>query len=878
MTFSEGLEHSINSVFCNVGKAIGAGLILDYAKRYGFYSRPPLDLPPGEIYPSGLYKYKNGIYQPWFPKDPATQVDPGRLAFGQEQDARDAAPDGARRSDDREQGVEPKPYLVQKIVAADGSTVSKTAPQTLGRVIKPETARELNRMMQLVVEGGTGTEAQIPGVAVAGKTGTAETNSPASTTRGSSASRPRPTRATSSRSSSRSSRTGSAARSRRRSPRPSSKNSCTADDVSTLWAAVAVSDSLIDTLFDGRYRIQRKLGAGGMADVYLAEDQELGRRVAIKILNSRHGNDDQFIERFRREAKNAAALNHPNIVSIYDRGEAEDTYYIAMEFLDGRTLKELIIGRGAAPVNVAIEYARQILSALRFAHRHGIVHRDIKPHNVLVDGEGRVKVTDFGIARAGTSQMTEAGSIVGTAQYLSPEQAKGGEVDPRSDLYSLGIVLYELLTGKTPFDGETPVEIAMKHLSATPQPPSKLRPDIPPELDMVVLRALAKNPDDRYQSADEMEADLERVARGASVAATTVDTATQVLRRPAAATAATLATAATMIAPPPATAADAPPPAFVEEDAYEDAHDRSRWPWWVALAFVIVAVIAGFFVWQELSGSKATVPVNSYVNEPLASAEQQIHAAGLVAVVNRASNERFKAGIVFKQDPAAGSKLPKGGTVTLTVSKGPPKVTVPAVVGQQWTQAEATLTNLGLKPEEHFVGGNTKGQVTATDPSAGQSVPKGSTVRVNVMSGPALGTVPNVIGDTVQQATTALQSAGFNYKLTYVQSDATQGQIVHQTPGPGSSEAKGTTVDLQVSNGPPMVTVPDVVGYTSQQAVQTLEAAGFLVSQQYKATDASQQNIVQSQNPLGNSQAPKGSTVIIVIGQSSPAPPPATTT
>ncbi len=368
---------------------------------------------------------------------------------------------------------------------------------------------------------------------------------------------------------------------------------------------MAVSDSLIDTLFDGRYRIQRKLGAGGMADVYLAEDQELGRRVAIKILNSRHGNDDQFIERFRREAKNAAALNHPNIVSIYDRGEAEDTYYIAMEFLDGRTLKELIIGRGAAPVNVAIEYARQILSALRFAHRHGIVHRDIKPHNVLVDGEGRVKVTDFGIARAGTSQMTEAGSIVGTAQYLSPEQAKGGEVDPRSDLYSLGIVLYELLTGKTPFDGETPVEIAMKHLSATPKPPSKLRPDIPPELDMVVLRALAKNPDDRYQSADEMEADLERVARGASIAATTVDTATQVLRRPAAAaTAATLATAATMIAPPPATAADAPPPAFVAEDTYEDAHDRSRWPWWVALAFVIVAAIAGFFVWQELSGSK----------------------------------------------------------------------------------------------------------------------------------------------------------------------------------------------------------------------------------------------------------------------------------
>src|SRR3954466_13092675 len=317
-----------------------------------------------------------------------------------------------------------------------------------------------------------------------------------------------------------------------------------------------------------------------MADVYLAEDQELGRRVAIKILNSRHGNDAQFIERFRREAKNAAALNHPNIVSIYDRGEAEDTYYIAMEFLDGRTLKELIIGRGAAPINVAIEYARQILSALRFAHRHGIVHRDIKPHNVLVDGEGRVKVTDFGIARAGTSQMTETGSIVGTAQYLSPEQARGGEVDPRSDLYSLGIVLYELLTGKTPFEGETPVEIAMKHLSTTPKPPSKLRPDVPRELDMVVMRALAKNPDERYQTADEMEADLERVARGARVSATTADTATQVLRRPAPARGARRARggrggggagAAARIPPPrAASATGAVPPAVVaEEEEYE---------------------------------------------------------------------------------------------------------------------------------------------------------------------------------------------------------------------------------------------------------------------------------------------------------------------
>src|SRR5438128_10078672 len=257
---------------------------------------------------------------------------------------------------------------------------------------------------------------------------------------------------------------------------------------------MAVSDTLINTPFDGRYRIVRKLGAGGMANVYLAEDQELGRRVAIKILNERHANDEQFVERFRREAKNAAGLSHPNIVSIFDRGEAEGTYYIAMEYLDGRSLKELIVSRGPAPIPIAIDYARQILTAVRFAHRNGIVHRDIKPHNVLVDGEGRLKVTDFGIARAGASQMTEAGSIIGTAQYLSPEQARGAPVDQTSDLYSTGIVLYELLTANVPFSGDSPVEIAMKHLSETPDAPSAHRQDVPEDLDLVVLRALAKEP------------------------------------------------------------------------------------------------------------------------------------------------------------------------------------------------------------------------------------------------------------------------------------------------------------------------------------------------------------------------------------------------
>jgi serine/threonine protein kinase len=260
-------------------------------------------------------------------------------------------------------------------------------------------------------------------------------------------------------------------------------------------------NDITGTLFADRYRLERKLGSGGMADVWLAEDQELGRHVAVKILHERYANDEQFVERFRREATHAAGLSHPNIVSIYDRGVAGGSYYIVMEYIEGRTLKELIVTRGPCPVPVAISYTRQILAALRYAHKNGIIHRDIKPHNVIVDREGRVKVADFGIARAGASEMTEAGSIVGTAQYLSPEQARGAPVDESSDLYSTGIVLYELLTGAVPFTGETPVEIAMKHLSQTPEAPSALRPEIPRYLDLVVLRALAKEPNDRYRSA-----------------------------------------------------------------------------------------------------------------------------------------------------------------------------------------------------------------------------------------------------------------------------------------------------------------------------------------------------------------------------------------
>src|SRR5438477_1562300 len=360
---------------------------------------------------------------------------------------------------------------------------------------------------------------------------------------------------------------------------------------------MAVSDTLIGTVFDGRYKIVRKLGSGGMADVYLAEDQELGRRVALKMLNDRHASDAQFVERFRREAQNAAGLNHPSIVSIFDRGHAEGTYYIAMEYLDGRTLKELLVRNGPPPIPVAVDYARQILSALGFAHRKGIVHRDIKPHNIVVRKDGRLKVTDFGIARSGASQMTEAGSIVGTAQYLSPEQARGAAVDARSDLYSLGILLYEMLTGKVPFTGDAPVEIAMKHLSAIPEPPSKLRPEVPHDLDAVVMRAIAKDPDLRYQTAEEMDADLARVARGVAVSPRTEEALTQVLSGTG------IAPAPTMIArrpvtPPPAPPAYRPPGAYYQYD--QPPRPRSPWPWLLALLAIVIAAGAGYLLYNKI--------------------------------------------------------------------------------------------------------------------------------------------------------------------------------------------------------------------------------------------------------------------------------------
>jgi len=539
------------------------------------------------------------------------------------------------------------------------------------------------------------------------------------------------------------------------------------------------------------------------------------------------------------------------------------TYYIAMEYLDGRSLKELIVQRGPAPIHVAIDYARQILGALRFAHRNGIVHRDIKPHNVLVDSDGRLKVTDFGIARAGASEMTEAGSIVGTAQYLSPEQAKGTPVDARSDIYSAGVVLYELLTGRVPFTGDTAVEIAMRHLSAVPEPPSELRDEVPNELDMVVLRALAKDPADRYQSAEEMDAELDRVSRGLPVSQETEDAATMILAG-AAATEATMIQRSSGSRPP----VHAPPPVYYEEPA---PTRRAIWPWLLALLLLAGAAVAGWYVYKQVQGQlnsskPVAVPYVVGLREP--NAVQIISSHGLHPVVSRQASTEQPETYVFRQDPAPGNRTDKGNDVTIYVSLGPPKTTVPDVKGRSSLEAVQALNDANLKVKVNQVPSDQPADtVLAQDPPPDTKVKQGTVVHINVSKGPQPVNVPDVTGLPFTQASSQLQAQGLNVSRTDVDSEQPADTVIAESPTAGTSAAKGSTVTLSVSKGPQTSPVPDVTSQDPDTAAATLEASGFKVKRtQQDTSDPNFDNTVISQNPAGGAQAKQGATVTIVVG------------
>ena len=628
-------------------------------------------------------------------------------------------------------------------------------------------------------------------------------------------------------------------------------------------------NDLTGSLIADRYRLERKLGSGGMADVWLAEDQELGRRVAVKILHERYANDEQFVERFRREATHAAGLSHPNIVSIYDRGVSDGSYYIVMEYIEGRTLKELIVVRGPCPVPVAISYTRQILAALRYAHKNGIIHRDIKPHNVIVDREGRVKVADFGIARAGASEMTEAGSIVGTAQYLSPEQARGAPVDESSDLYSTGIVLYELLTGTVPFTGETPVEIAMKHLSQTPEAPSARRSEIPRDLDLVVLRALAKEPTERYRAASELDRDLELVARGDAVGAETATAATMVL----AGAGAIDATAATRAAAPLARASGGTYGGEERYRAYDGplARRRSVWPWLLALGALLAVAAGGWLLYdnvQDQIDNNKPLRVGQYTGIVESLAFNLVRDDGFEPNVRRIPNGEQPKGSVFEQSPVEGTGLERGGIVTILVSSGKRTVKVPSVVGSQLTEAVADLTRAGLNARSVGVPSDQRsGTVTGQDPRPGTPLVEGATVRINYSTGPKPIAVPPVVGLDYSTALQQLQAAGFAVGRTDVESDQPAGTVVNQVPSGSSTAARGSTVNLSVSNGPQTTPLPDVSGQTTADARATLRAAGFKVEVTRQDTNVEPfDGIVISQDPPGNTQQAPDAVVTIFVG------------
>jgi eukaryotic-like serine/threonine-protein kinase len=631
------------------------------------------------------------------------------------------------------------------------------------------------------------------------------------------------------------------------------------------------------TIIDGRYRVLSRLGAGGMADVYLAQDEQLDREVAVKLLHRRFAEDAAFVERFRREAQSAASLQHPNVVSVFDRGAFDGTYYIAMEYLHGRTLKRLI--REEAPLETAraIDLTLQMLKAARFAHRRGVIHRDLKPHNVIIDDNDHIKVTDFGIARAGASDMTETGSIMGTAQYLSPEQAQGHAVSAPSDLYSIGIVLYEMLTGRVPFDGESPVSIALKHVSEPPVPPSQINPGVPSALEQVVMWSLNKNPADRPADADQFIMALEQVRES--------------LASPGEVTASMRAVSVpgTGVVPvgyqhtgmmPAADALGAydaaANPAFdgARVNKYDDDKNSPIWPWILALVVVLLLAGGGVAAYLLTRPKKVTVP--PVVNLTLTVAQNQVQAAGLTPSVLYETSAK-PDNTVIEQNPLGGIRLKSGSTVTLTVSTGPGDVSIPTVESEPQALAVEQLKAAGLtvaKIMQETSTSVTAGNATRTEPNGGSSVTKGTTVILYVSSGLA---VPGVVGDTLAQAQDALTQ--FTVRtVQQTSTTATAGTVLSQSPTANQAAGKSGVVTLTVAQAPTTVTVPDVLGETRAAAVTSLTSLGLNVyAVQKNVANAAEVGQVITQRPQGNATAKKGATVTITVGKAEPVTPTRTT-
>jgi eukaryotic-like serine/threonine-protein kinase len=608
------------------------------------------------------------------------------------------------------------------------------------------------------------------------------------------------------------------------------------------------------SVVDGRYRVLRKIGSGGMADVWLAEDAHLQRQVALKVLHSRFAQDREFVERFRREAESAAGLHHPNVVAVFDRGEVDGTYYIAMQHLEGRSLKQLI-DLGLTPEQ-SVYLIRQVLEGARFAHRHGVVHRDLKPQNVIVDDEGKAVVTDFGIARAGVSEITQTGSVMGTPHYLSPEQAQGEEVTPVSDLYSIGVILYEALAGRVPFEGESAVAVAMKQVSQAPQRPSSINPDVSPALDSVVMRALEKSPGDRFQSADAFIAALDNALKAGDE-----------LRG---------GTAAFAPLPPAVAVAEA-----AEMDEIEEEERRRRRRFWILAA---IAVLVGILI--ALAATRdTTAEVPKVTGRTLTEAESRLRDEGFKVATKDVNNDA-PPGTVTEQDPIPGdveegcsflTVLCSKPKVTLTYSKGPGEGKVPSTAGQPVAKATAELEDADFEVQVDRVNSTSVAEdlVIHSNPSAGTSLTRGSTVVLTVSSGPRLAKVPVLVGYPVATAEQQIRAAGLEPNVSEEPDAAPEGQVIRQTPSAGSRVDPGSSVTIVVSEGEETAAVPNVIGKLRPDAVTALREAGLDPTVSEQETEVpSKVGKVTDQFPPPGAEVEPGASVTIVVGKAPPVEAP----